>query len=295
MVTVFALAAALLYGSSDFLGGAATRRAHVLSVLGVSATAGAVVATAAALLMPGPPRAAGLGWGACAGVAGAVGFVFFYAGLAAGPMSVVAPVSALVSTVLPVGAALAAGERPGARVYAGALACIVAIVLVSRGGGRPAADSGTTAGLTSPRAEAMRMTARGVGYGIASGVAFGVFFLFIRNGGESGALWPVAAARVAGTLIILAAAAVVRARPVTWRRGGGPFLGALGAGVGDVSANVCYVLATRAGLFALAVVLTSLYPGVTVLLARFVLGERLGWSRVAGLSLAAAGILLVTA
>lgn len=139
------------------------------------------------------------------------------------------------------------------------------------------------------------MTARGVGYGIASGVAFGVFFLFIRNGGQSGALWPVAAARVAGTLIILAAATVVRAGPVTWRRGGGPFLAALGAGVGDVSANVCYVLATRAGLFALAVVLTSLYPGVTVLLARFVLGERMGWSRAAGLGLAAAGILLVTA
>lgn len=295
MVTVFALAAALLYGSSDFLGGAATRRAHVLSVLGVSATAGAVVATAAALLMPGPPRAAGLAWGVCAGGAGAVGFVFFYAGLAAGPMSVVAPVSALMSTVLPVAAALAAGERPGARVYVGALACIVAIVLVSQGGSRPAAGSGTTAALRSPRAEAMRITARGVGYGIASGVAFGVFFLFIRNGGESGALWPVAAARVAGTLLILAAAAVVRAGPVTWRRGSGPFLAALGAGVGDVSANVCYVLATRAGLFALAVVLTSLYPGVTVLLARFVLGERLGWSRVAGLSLAAAGILLVTA
>jgi drug/metabolite transporter (DMT)-like permease len=301
MVTVFALAAALLYGSSDFLGGAATRRAHVLSVLGVSATAGAVVAAAAAVLVPGPPQAAGLAWGACAGAAGAVGFVFFYAGLAAGPMGVVAPVSALAATVLPVAAALAVGERPGAKVYAGALVCIVAIVLVSAGGGRPAGDA--PAGGAGPEADMRPVTggrpagtsrtARGIGYGMASGLAFGVFFLFIRNGGESGGLWAVAAARATETMIILAAAAATRVRPVTWRSGG-TFLAALAAGAGDVGANVCYVLATRAGLFGLAVVLTSLYPGVTVLLARVVLGERVGWARGAGLALAAAGILLVT-
>jgi drug/metabolite transporter (DMT)-like permease len=280
MVTVFALAAALLYGSADFLGGAATRRAHVLSVLGVSATTGAVVVTAAALLIPGPVSAAGLAWGAGAGVAGALGFMVFYAGLAAGPMSVVAPVSAVVATVLPVAAALADGERPGARVYAGSLACIAAVVLVSMGGG------GRTA---------LKFAGRGIGYGIAAGVAFGVFFLFIRNGGQTGALWPVAAARLAETLIVLVAAGGARVGLVTWRSGRRVFLAALGAGAGDVGANVCYVLATRAGLFGLAVVLTSLYPGVTVLLARLVLGERMGWVRGAGLALAAAGILLVTA
>jgi drug/metabolite transporter (DMT)-like permease len=81
---------------------------------------------------------------------------------------------------------------------------------------------------------------------------------------------------------------------VRWQQDGRLFVTALGAGLLDASANVCYVLATRAGLFALAVVLTSLYPGVTVLLARLVLGERMSWSRRAGLALAAAGILLVT-
>ena len=279
MVTVFALAAALLYGSADFLGGAATRRAHVLSVLLVSGTAGMAVVLAAALVAGGPPQPAGVAWGICAGVAGGVGFMFFYAGLAAGPMTVVAPLSALVSTVLPVAVALAVGERPGPGVYVGALACVVAIVLVSSRGGP---------GLS-------RSAARGIVYGIASGAAFGMFFLFIRNGGESGALWPVAVARIAGTLIILMAAAGARIRPVHWRPDGGLFLAALGAGVLDASANVCYVLATRAGLFGLAVVMTSLFPGVTVLLARFVLGERLGWAQRAGLALAAAGILLVTA
>jgi uncharacterized membrane protein len=284
MVTVFALAAALLYGSADFLGGAATRRAHVLSVLLVSGPAGVVVVGLAAVLAGEPLRVPGLAWGACAGAAGGVGFVFFYAGLAAGPMSVVAPVSALVSTVLPVAVALADGERPGARVYAGALICVAAIVLVSSGSSQT--SDGTPV--------SWHTTARGVGYGIVSGVAFGMFFLFIRNGGESGALWPVVAARVAGTLIFLAAAAATRTGPLRRRPDGRLFAAALGAGVLDASANVSYVLATRAGLFGLAVVLTSLYPGVTVLLARFVLGEQMRWARRAGLALAAAGVILVT-
>jgi drug/metabolite transporter (DMT)-like permease len=298
MVTVFALAAALLYGSADFLGGAATRRVHVLSVLLVSGPAGVAVVTVAALLAGGPPRAAGVAWGACAGLAGGVGFIFFYAGLAAGPMSVVAPVSALVSTVLPVAVALGEGERPGPRVYAGALTCVVAIVLVSTGGqAAPAAPRGPAASrtLSARRMPARhRAAARGTAFGVVSGMAFGMFFLFIRNGGESGAFWPVVVARLAGTLVFLAAAAAVRARPAAWRNQGGVFLAALGAGALDAGANVCYVLATRAGLFGLAVVLTSLYPGVTVLLARVVLGERMRCARRAGLVLAAAGILLVT-
>jgi drug/metabolite transporter (DMT)-like permease len=281
MVTVFALAAALLYGSADFLGGMATRRAHVLSVLAVSVTAGTTIAVAAALLAGGPPRAVGLAWGACAGVAGGLGFMLFYAALAAGPMSVVAPVSALVSTVLPLAVALATGERPGARVYVGGLACVAAIVLVSSGG-------------AAPEPQARRAATRGVGYAIASGVAFGVFFLFIRNGGESGGLWPVAAARVAGTLVVVAAAVGTRTGPVGWRPDPRPFLAALIAGVGDSGANVCYALATQHGLFGIAVVLTALYPGVTVLLARLVLGEQMSWARRVGLALAAAGILLVT-
>jgi drug/metabolite transporter (DMT)-like permease len=311
MVTVFALAAAALYGSADFLGGSAARRAHVLSVLLISGPAGVVVVAAAALAAGGPPRVAGIAWGALAGLAGGVGFMFFYAGLAAGPMSVVAPVSALMSTVLPVAAALAEGERPGPRVYLGALICVVAIVLVSTGGGGATEVPGTGGGPPGPAVRGApgpavggapggrpevshRTAARGIGYGIAAGVAFGMFFLFIRNGGESGALWPVVVARVAGTLIFLAAAAAVRVRPARWSRHGRLFLAALGAGALDAGANVCYVLATRAGLFGLAVVLTSLYPGVTVLLARIVFGERMRWARRVGLALAAAGILLVT-
>lgn len=280
MVTVLALAAAVLYGGSDFLGGTAARRAPVLGVLAVSVTIGTGVSVIAALADGGPLRGPGLLWGAAAGVVGGAGFVVFYAGLAAGPMSVVAPVSALVATVLPEAVALAGGERPGPRVYAGALACVVAIVLVSLPSGQ-AGPSGA------------RATAGAVGYGVAAGLAFGLFFLFIRNGNESGGLWPVAAGRVTETLTVAAAAVITRAAPVGWGRDRRTFLAAVGSGVGDASANVCYALATQVGLFGIAVVLTSLYPGVTVLLARIVHGERMGWLQRAGLALAACGITLI--
>jgi drug/metabolite transporter (DMT)-like permease len=281
MVILLGLAAAVLYGSGDFLGGMATRRAHVLTVLTMVETAGVIVALAAAVLWSGPLSLAGLAWGVSAGLVGGLGLIVFYAGLAAGPMSVVAPVSGLVSTVLPVAVALAEGERPGAGVYAGALLCLVAIVLASSAGG------------TGPARRPGRL-GRAIAYGTASGVSFGLFFLLIRNAGQSGEVWPVAAGRIGELAIVLAVAAVLRPGLLRGARGSVP-LAAAGAGVIDVLANICYVAATRTGMFGLAVVLASLYPGVTVLLARVVLGERLRWVQRAGLGLAAIGILLVAA
>jgi drug/metabolite transporter (DMT)-like permease len=281
MVILLGLAAAVLYGSGDFLGGMATRRAHVLTVLTLVETAGVIVALAIAAASPGPARLAGLAWGVGAGLVGGLGLIVFYAGLAAGPMSVVAPVSGLVSTVLPVAVALAEGERPGAGVYAGALLCLVAIVLAS------------SAGDTGP-ARRPGQLGRAIAYGTVSGVSFGLFFLLIRNAGQSGEVWPVAAGRIGELAVVLAAAAVLR--PGLLRSAGGRIpLVAAGAGVIDVVANLCYVAATRIGMFGLAVVLASLYPGVTVLLARVVLGERLRWLQRLGLGLAAIGILLVAA
>jgi drug/metabolite transporter (DMT)-like permease len=213
-------------------------------------------------------------------VIGGLGLIIFYVGLAAGPMSVVAPVAGLVSTVLPVAVALAEGERPGPAVYAGALLCLVAIVLASAA---PEASD------TKSRPHRL---ARALAYGTASGVAFGLFFLLIRNAGQSGEVWPVAAGRIGELAIVLAAAAVLR--PGLRGVSGGIPLAAVSAGVIDVVANLCYVAATRTGSFGLAVVLSSLYPGVTVLLARVVLGERLRVIQRLGLGLAVIGILLVT-
>ena len=299
MVTILALAAAVLYGTADFLGGVASRRASVFAVLALTVPAGAVVMVVVALLgqVPaiggllgpgglGSPASVGdwsaVGWAAASGVCGAGGLVAFYAGFATAPISVVAPVAALVSAVLPVGVAIIGGERPAATVIAGGLICLVAVVLVSA---QPADHSGGRRLITPGRLRAL-------GYGAAAGAGFGLFFIFLKNAGQSGVLWPVAISRSAGTVVAFGIALVTRTRP-PWSRGGITGI-ALASGAIDAAANVCYVLATRAGLFGLAVVITSLYPGMTVLLARVLLGERMRWLQRAGLLLAAVGVVLLT-
>jgi drug/metabolite transporter (DMT)-like permease len=287
VVIFLGLAAAVLYGSGDFLGGMATRKVPVLPVLLLADTAGLIVALVVAATSPGTIAVAGLAWGISAGLIGGVGLIIFYIGLATGPMSVVAPVAGLVSTVLPVGVALAEGERPGVGVYAGAVLCLVAIVMTSSAG-----DGGSTAG---PAGRASRPgRGRAIAYGAVAGAAFGLFFLLIRNAGESGEFWPVAAGRIGELAVVLIAAGVLRRTLSPGGADGRLLLAAAGAGAIDVVANICYVAATRTGAFGLAVVLASLYPGFTVLLARMVLGERLRWVQRAGLALAAIGILLVT-
>ena len=287
MGTILALAAAMLYGSADFLGGTAARRARPLAVLAITTPAGAVitvvaaaVAGAAGLGGSGLPGPAGLAWGAAAGAAGTAGLLMFYTGFSMAPMSVVAPISALASALLPLGVAIAQGERPGPLVIAGGAICLVAVVLVS------------LERKSEERTAAARL--RGLGYGLASGIMFGLFFLFFRSAGASGVLWPVAVARLAGTAIVFAACLAAWVRPA-WRGSApGALPLALASGTVDASANICYVLATRTGLFGIAVVITALYPGMTVLLARFVLGERMRWPQRIGLVLAGAGLVLVT-
>ena len=296
MVTILALAAAVLYGTADFLGGVASRRTSVFAVLATTVPAGAAVVIVVALLgeVPGlssllghglgSPTSVGgwgaAGWAALSGICGTAGLAAFYAGFAAAPISVVAPVAALVSTVLPVGVAMAGGERPTASMVAGGLICLVAIVLVSM----PSAGAGHGSAASA---------LRGLGYGVAAGAGFGLFFLCLKNAGQSGVLWPVAVSRTAGTLVAIGIALATGTRP--WRRAGRAGTIALVSGAIDAAANVCYVLATRAGLFGLAVVITALYPGMTVLLARWVLGERMRWLQRAGLLLAAVGVILLTA
>ena len=328
MVTILALAAAVLYGTADFLGGVVSRRARVFAVLAITVPAGAVVVVVVAWLGQamglggllghgglGTFMSAGgwgaVGWAAASGVCGASGLIAFYAGFATAPISVVAPVAALVSTVLPVGVAIADGERPGASMVAGGLICLVAIILVSAPSARHGQDRrgaepdrrGTEPDCrgaepdqrdrpgASRHAAAVRL--RAFGYGVAAGAGFGLFFLFLKNAGQSGVLWPVAISRTAGTLVAFAIALATRTRP--WQPDRAVIVIALISGAVDAAANVCYVLATRVGLFGLAVVITSLYPGMTVLLARLLLGERLRWLQRAGLLMAAVGVVLLTA
>ena len=305
MVTILALAAAVLYGTADFLGGVASRRASVFAMLAMTVPAGALVVVVVASLGeapwlggllghgPGSPTSVGgwsaFGWAVASGVCGASGLIAFYSGFAAAPISVVAPVAALMSTVLPVGIAIAGGERLTAQMVAGGLICLVAIVLVSM----PATRRARQGQQDGPNAGAAARL-RGLAYGALAGTGFGLFFLCLKNAGQSGVLWPVAVSRTAGTLVAIGITLATRTRP--WRRAGGRTgVIALVSGAVDAAANVCYVLATRAGLFGLAVVITSLYPGMTVLLARWVLGERIRWLQRAGLLLAVIGVVLLTA
>jgi drug/metabolite transporter (DMT)-like permease len=288
---ILALAAAILYGSADFLGGVAARRASPFAVAAVASPAGAAVLLlvlggcavldrlglgAGSYLLFGGWGAAG--WAMAGGVFGAGGLIVFFKGFASAPMSVVAPVAGLVSTVVPVAVGMADGERPSLLVLAGALLCLVAIVLVSAGTG----GAGTSGALL-----------RGVGYGIAAGAAFGVFYLCLKDAGHSAVLWPAMIQRLTGTVVTLGALAVTR----TGRGGLDRRLALLACASGavDAAANLSYVLATHSGMFGLAVVITALYPGATVLLARLVLQERMRTLQRVGLLLAAAGIVLVTA
>ena len=313
MVTILALAAAMLYGTADFLGGVASRRASVFAVLALTVPAGAVVMVLVASLgqVPaldgllghgglGAPTSVGdwsaVGWAAASGICGAVGLIAFYAGFASAPISVVAPVAALVSAVLPVGVAIAGGERPAATVIAGGLICLVAIVLVSAQPADHARPEHGAGRAGEGRVRGIRLVTSGrlpaLGCGAAAGLGFGLFFIFLRNAGQSGVLWPVAITRSAGTVVAFGIALATRTR-LRFGRGGITAIALVSGGI-DAAANVCYVLATRAGLFGLAVVITSLYPGMTVLLARVLLGERMRWLQRAGLLLAAAGVVLVT-
>jgi drug/metabolite transporter (DMT)-like permease len=276
VITLLALASAAVFGAADFCGGTASRRVDDVRVLLVSLPTGLV-----ALLLAGPLSGAwhpmAFGWGAVSGLAGGAGLLVFYRALAAGPMSVVAPVSGLMAAVVPAVVGVARGDRLGAAGIAGILLCLLAICFVS-------AEKGT-----GP----IRMTGGPV-LALLAGTCFGLFFVVIRLG-DDGTLWPLAASKATGLLLVLMVAFAAR-------RGPAPLLGdpaaaaiALLAGLLDVLGNALFVFAARAGMLSVAGVLSSLYPAGTVLLARLVHGERLRPLQRVGLAVAVAGVGLVTA
>ncbi|MEU8345039.1 EamA family transporter [Spirillospora sp. NPDC048832] len=286
MVTVLALSAALAYGVADFLGGAVARKSTALKALIWCVPVGLAVVLAAALLTGGGASPGPLAWGFAAGISGGAGLIAFYRALARGPMSVVAPVSALAAAVLPVAVGIAKGERLDASVLAGVLLCLVAIGLVSMeaGDGRETASG--------------RLLDSGPIMAAVSGTCFGVFFVLLETAGDGSGLWPIVGARV-GNLVIVAAAVlflVGRGRDLGPRVSGRTLIGlAMLSGSLDAGANVLYFLAVHEGMLSLAAVLTSLYPAITVLLARIAYSERLRAVQRVGLLVAAAGVALVTA
>jgi uncharacterized membrane protein len=282
MAVVLGLLAAISYGTADFLGGLGSKRNPMVRVVLVSQVVGATVYVAALPLLPEGnfTRAAWL-WGGLSGLAGAVGVGFLYRGLARGRMSVVAPVTAVIAAVMPVAFGLATGERPSVLQLVGVAVALPAVALVSRGpepAGTPSA-AGSGVVVTASRA--------GLVDAVVSGIGIGLFFIVISRAGENSGPWPLVANRVVSITVFAVAALATR---TSVRPAPGSVSLVAGAGVLDVTANLLYLLGTRAGLLSIVAVLTSLYPGATVVLARMVLGERLAAAQLVGLALALLGV-----
>jgi drug/metabolite transporter (DMT)-like permease len=310
MGVVLALAAAVAYGASDFVGGLLSRRASSYLVAVYAQVASAVVVGAAAALLPAPGLTAGaLCWGALSGVGNGLGTVFLYRGLGSGRMSVVAPLSAVGAAGLPVLVGLATGERPPLLALLGIALAVPAIWLISRPAPTPspttekdsqlcarepqqreAGSQPPEVGETLPRPGAVVPKRSGVVDGVLAGVGFAVLFIALgRVHGDAG-LWPVAAGQLVA-LVSVAVAALVAG--VSLRRPGRAGLGAPAAGVLGAAAVVLYLFATRSQLVSVAAVLTSLYPALTVLAAIAFLRERIGRGQAVGLVAAAAAVSLI--
>ena len=273
MGIILGLAAALLYGGSDFGGGLLSRRLGSLRVNVIGSLAATVLAWAALIGSGGPePSVRAVAWGLASGLAGGVGSLVLYRGLARGQMSVVGPVSAVAAAAVPVAVGVAMGERPGMVALAGVLVALPAIVLV--------AASGSVRGRLGT----------GLGDGLVAGVAFGVLFIGLAQAGRGAGLWPVASEQTGSLLVILAVALFSRVPlRVTARAAGLPAL----AGAAGMAAALLYFYATHFAMLATAAVLVSLYPGVTVLLARMILHERFSSAQRAGLGLCTLAVVAI--
>jgi drug/metabolite transporter (DMT)-like permease len=275
-VTAIALAlgASLCWGTGDFLGGLGARRLSALTVLAVSAFAGLLaVAVLVAVQGNAPPPVESIALAACAGLAGAVGLGALFRGMAVGAMAVVAPISS-AAAVIPVVAGLVAGDRPSALQLAGMAVVLAGVTLVSR-------EPGTVE----------RRLAAGVPLALLAALGFGLYFLLMDPASDDGALWAVLVARSAATLAATAVALALRSGLP--RAGDLPLLAAVG--LFDASANAMLAVALTKGLVGLVAVLSSLYPVVTVLLARSVLGERVAPTQRTGVVLALGGVAVIAA
>lgn len=276
---VLAAFSALIWGAGDFCGGKATQRARALPVTVVAQLAGLpVVVLGLVLISATSPRPSDLGWGALAGVAGFVGLVLLYRGLAAGAMAIFAPVTAVTAAVVPLGAGLVLDESPGTLALIGVCCAIIAIGLMSV----QVAASGRQAVVT-PRLILLAL---------AAGTMFGVFFILLGRAGDNAGMWPVLGVRVGS--ITLGLLLVARQR-VSLRLDRPVLRWTVTAGVFDITANALYLLAAQRGLLSIVAPVAALYPASTVLLALLVDRERLRPVQLAGLGLAATALVLVAA
>ena len=276
MLAIFlALAASMSWGAGDFLGGLSARSVRLLTVLAVSQVCGlALIVVVLLVTRESPPPTSALLAAMGGGIGGAVGLAALYRGLAVGAMGVVAPISG-VAAVIPFGVGVATGDRPSGLQVVGVALALTGVALVSR-----------------EPVETGSRRAAGVGLAVLAACGFGAYFVGVDAAADASEAWAVFASRGTASVLCVAAALIVGAglRPE------GRFLPVIAlVGVFDVCANVLFSLATTRGLVSVVSVLASLYPVVTVALARVFLHERLAPTQWAGAAGAIGGAALISA
>jgi len=286
LTVVVGLVSALVYGAADFLGGTASRRISPVRVTAVAAVTGLVVLLAALPFVGGTWSREAVLLGALSGVTGAVAIGLLYACLAIGPMSILSPLTAVVSAVVPLTIGLAGGERLGPIGYVALALALVAVVLVG----------------FVPEKGAVRPRLVGVAMAVGSGLAIGLFLVIIDQTPDDSGLVPLVLNRAVSGAILFATVGVLAL--TARRRGSGsdargwrPGLRlAILCGVVDAAANTGLLIGLRIGELSVMAVFTALYPAGTIILAAIVLKERIAPVQVAGLVLAvAAGAMLALA
>lgn len=280
MEILLAAAAAFVYGLGDYCGGRASRKMDSLVVTCVGQVF-SLVLLGIFLAILGDP-APGLHdwlWGAAGGIGGFVGLSLFYYALAKGSMTVVAPLAAVVSAVLPVGAGLLLGDRPSLIAYIGIVIAVAGIALVT----------GAVGTAHAPTKLAI------IGVATLAGCGFGWMFVCLDRTSEDSGMWPLLAARIASITI---AASIIFVRHMSRRGSSRPAIRitaiALWAGLFDMGANVLFVFANRHGMLSLVSVITALYPVSTIILALRLDHEKANRSQFVGMACAGLALAFVS-
>lgn len=274
-----ALASAMVLGSADFVGGLATKHARAAVVVCWSNIAGLLTALAfAGVLSRGGTSLSEAVWGGLAGLCGSLGAILLYHALANGVMSLVAPTTAAAAAALPVVAGVLSGDRLTGLAVVGVVCALASVLLVSLSGD----DSEGSAD--------RRAVVRSAGLALLAGAGFGLFFVLLAHTPSDSSLWPLVWARCASLTLLLG---IGLARRTSLKLPAGPGRLALLSGVLDMGSSILFLVAVRDGSLAVVGLLSSLYPVSTVLLARFVLKERIRAVQHVGVALALGSVLLL--
>jgi drug/metabolite transporter (DMT)-like permease len=276
LALAISLASSFSWGVSDFLGGLQSRKLPVLGVLAVSQPAGLLLIAILIAVFGADPISAGkLGIAFLAGAASLGGLAAFYAAMAMGTVSVVAPIAAL-GVVVPVAVGLAEGEAPAAVQLAGLVPAIAGVVILSY----------------EENPQHQPVARRSIVLAIIAGLGFGVFFTGLDAAAADRPGWAILAVRVGGVTAVAIALLVVRPQ-LAGVAAALPVLVAIGAF--DVLANALFAVASTKGVLPVVAVGASMYPAFTVALAHAVLGERLAAVQWVGVVLALLGVAMIAA